>query len=106
MTGSLFTGDDVDQEIEHVAFRKGRCDVGSLKSAAFVLLRVDPRPHGQLGDEDVAAFGEEDGSFGTNHLDFWIGFHDLLYARERELVDLVVVRFRFQGGDGLLPVGG
>jgi len=41
---------------------------------------VDPGAHREFRDEDVAAFGEEDGRFCGDHLDFWVGFHDFLDA--------------------------
>ena len=39
-----------------------------LKSAAFGIQCEGPCPVGQLHDEYFAGFGEEDGSFGGNHL--------------------------------------
>ena len=97
---------DIDQEIEHVTAGQCASDVGSLQRAALVLFGVDPGAHGELGDEDIAAFGEQDGGFGGDHLDVRVGFHDFLDAREGKLVELVVVRFGFEVVDRLLPVGG
>lgn len=102
--GSLFTGDDIDEEIEHVGFGEGGGDIGSLEGSPFVIFGVDPGAHGEFGDEDVAALCEEDGGFGRDHFDFWIGFHDFLYARERELVDFIVVIVGFEVVDDVLPV--
>lgn len=67
---------------------------------------MDPGAHRKLGDEDIAALGEEDGRLGGDHLDVGIGLHDLLDAREGQLVQLVVVRFGLEVVDRLLPVGG
>ena len=44
-----------------------------------------------LGDEDVAALGEQYWGFGGDHLDLGVRFHDLLDARKRQLVHFVVV---------------
>ena len=62
--GGVLAGHDVDEEVEHVGLGQGGGDVGALQRAALVLLGVDPGAHGELGDEDVAALGEEDGCFG------------------------------------------
>lgn len=102
--GSLFTGDDIDEEIEHVGFGEGGGDIGSLEGSPFVIFGVDPGAHGEFGDEDVAALCEENRGFGRDHFDFWIGFHDFLYARERELVDFIVVIVGFEVIDDVLPV--
>ena len=48
---------------------------------------------------------EENWSLGRDHLDLWIRLHDLFYAREGELVDLVVVLVGLKLGDLLLPIG-
>lgn len=64
-----------------------------------------PGTHGQLGDEDVAAFGEENGCFCRDHLHLWICLHDLLYPCQREMVLLVIVVGGLELGDLLLPVG-
>ena len=66
---------------------------------------MDPGAHGELGDEDIAAFGEEDGRFGRDHLHFRIGLHHLLDAGQRQVVLLIVVVGSFDLGDLLLPVG-
>lgn len=106
MIRRFFSGNDVDEEVEHIGFCKGGGDVGALEGAALVLLGVDPGAHGKLCDEDVAALGEQDGRFGADHFDVWIGFHDLLDAGQRKVVHLVVMRLVFQLLDGLLPVCG
>ncbi len=67
---------------------------------------MDPRAHRKLGDEDIAALGKEDGRLCGNHLDVGIRLHDLLNAREGQLVQLVVVGFGLEVVDRLLPVGG
>jgi len=95
---------DVDEEVEHVGLAESGGDVAALESAALVLLGVDPGAHGELGDEGLAGLGEDYGRFGRDHLDFRVGFHDFLDARERELVDLVVVVFGLEHGHDLLPV--
>lgn len=104
--GGVLAGDDVNEEIEHVGFGQGGGDVAALQGAALVVFGVDPGAHGEFCDEDVATFGEEDGRFGRDHLDFRVGFHDFLNAREGELVDFEIMRVRFQVVDCLLPVGG
>lgn len=96
---------DIDEEVEHVGLAERGCYVTALQGATFVLLRMDPRTHGELGDEGLARFGEDYGCLSRDHLDFGVGLHDLLDARERELVDLVVVVFRLEHGHDLLPVG-
>lgn len=96
---------NIDEEVEHIALRQRRCNVGALQRAALVLLRVDPGAHCQLGDEDVAALGEEDGGFCGYHLDFRVRLHHLLDTCEGELVELVVVRRGLKIGDLVLPVG-
>ena len=63
-TGGVLAGHDVDEEVEHVGLGEGGGDVGALQGAALVVFGVDPRAHGEFGDEDVAALGEEDGRFG------------------------------------------
>ena len=100
----LFTRNDVDQEVEHVRFCERGCDVRALEGASFVVFCVNPGAHCELGDENVASFGEEDGSFGRDHLDFRVRFHDFFYPCERKLVELVVMVFGLEGVDCLLPV--
>ena len=62
--GGVLAGHDVDEEVEHVGLGEGGGDVGALQGAALVVFGVDPGAHGEFGDEDVAALGEEDGRFG------------------------------------------
>lgn len=100
----LLARDDVDEEVEHVRFGEGGGDIGALQGAAFVVLGVDPGAHGQLGDEDVAALCEQDGGLCGNHLDVGVGLHDLLYASQWQLMDLVVVVIRLEVVDDVLPV--
>lgn len=100
----LFARNDVDQEIEHVRLGQCRCDVGPLQCAALVLLCVDPCPHGEFSDENVAAFGEENGGLCGYHLYLGICLHDLFDARQRELVQLIVVLVRLQFCNLLLPI--
>ena len=104
--GGVLAGHDVDEEVEHVGLGEGGGDVGALQGAALVVFGVDPGAHGEFGDEDVAALGEEDGRFGRDHLYFRVGFHDFFDAREGELVDFEVVAVGFEVVDCLLPVGG
>jgi hypothetical protein len=96
---------DIDEEIEHIRLAQRGGDVAALQSAALVLLGVDPGAHSELGDECLAGFGEDNRCLGGDHLDFWIGFHDFLDARERQLVDLVVVVLRLEHRHDLLPIG-
>ena len=103
---SLFPRNNVDEKVKHVGFGQGRGNVGPLECAALVLLGMDPGPHRQLGDEDVASLGKQYRRFGRDHLDLWIGLHDLFYPREWQLMQLVVVRFILENVDDLLPVGG
>lgn len=97
---------DVDEEVKHVRLGEGGRDIGALQCSPLVLLSVYPCAHGQLGDEDVAALGEEDGCFGGDHLDFWVCLHDLLDACQGKLVELVIMGVAFEVVDGLLPVCG
>lgn len=103
---AFFSWHDIDEEIEHVALDQRRGNVGPLQRASFVVFGVDPCAHCKLGDEDVAAFGEEDGSFGADHLDLGIGLHHLLDSSEGQLVDFEVMGVGFEVVDRLLPVGG
>lgn len=102
---SFFSRDNVDEEIKHVGFSKCRGNVGPLQGAALVLLCMDPCAHSEFRNEDVTALGEKNRCFGGNHLDFWVGLHDLLDTRKGQLMDLVVVSVAFQVADCLLPVG-
>jgi hypothetical protein len=95
---------NVDQEVEHVGLAQCSGDVAALQSPALVLLSDDPGAHGQFGDEGLAGFGEDYRRLGGDHLDFWIGLHDFLDTGKRELVDLVVVVFRLERSDDLLPI--
>lgn len=67
---------------------------------------MDPSSHRKLSDKDIAALSEEDRRLCGDHLDVGIGLHDLLDAREGQLVQLVVVGFGLEVVDSLLPVGG
>ena len=102
----LFSGDNIDQEVKHVAPRQSAGDIRPLQRTPLVLLSMDPSAHGELRDEDVAAFGEENGCFGGDHFNIGVGFHDFFYARQGQLVQFVVVGFGLEVVDGLLPVGG
>lgn len=101
---TILAGHDINEEVEHVGFGEGGGDVGTLERAALVVLGVDPGAHGEFGDEDVAAFGEEDGRFGGDHFDFGVGLHDFFDARQGELVDFEVVGVGLEVVDCLLPV--
>lgn len=95
----------VDEEVEHVGFGQSGGNIASLQGTSFVLLCMNPRAHRQLGDENVTAFGKEDRRLCRDHLDFWVGLHDLLYPCEGQLVQLVVVGIALEMVDSLLPVG-
>ncbi|KAK9113434.1 hypothetical protein Syun_020231 [Stephania yunnanensis] len=82
----VVAGDDVDEEVEDVGAGDGGGDVVLLEGAALVLLGVEPGSDGEFEDEELACLGEEDGGFGGDHADVFIGFHDLLDAGEGELV--------------------
>jgi hypothetical protein len=97
---------NIDEKVEHVALRECGGDVTALQGAAFVVFSMYPGTHCQLCDEDIASFGEKNRCFGGDHLYFWVGFHDFLYARKRQLVDLEIVRVAFEVIDRILPVGG
>ncbi len=58
MGGGFLARDDVDEEVEHVGLGQRRGNVGALEGPPFVLLCVDPGPHGELGDEDIAALSK------------------------------------------------
>ena len=104
MAGCLLAGDDVDEEVKHVGLGERGSNVRPLQRPPLVLLCVDPCAHRELGDEDVAPLGEEDGRFGRDHLDVWVCLHDLLDARQWQLMDLVVVVFVLESLDRVLPV--
>lgn len=101
----LLARHNVNQEVEHVGLGQCICDVGALQRAPLVFLGVYPGAHRQLRDEHVASLCEEDGSLGRNHFDFRVRLHNLLYPRQRQLVELVVMVVRLELGDLLLPVG-
>lgn len=46
----------------------GRSRVLYLKRAPLVVLGVDPRPQGELCDEDLSRLGEQHRSLGADHL--------------------------------------
>jgi len=104
VTTCIFSRDNIDEEVKHVGLGECSSDVRALEGASFVVFGVDPGAHCEFGDEDVAAFGEEDGSFGRNHLHFRVCFHDLLDSGEGELVDLEVVVVSLEVVDRLLPI--
>ena len=64
MRGGFFSRNNVNEEVIHIGLGEGCSDIGPLKCTALVILGVDPRSHGQLGDEDIAALGKQDRSFG------------------------------------------
>jgi hypothetical protein len=103
---AFFTRYNVDEKIEHVTFRECGSDVATLQGATFVVLRMYPGTHCQLGDENVASLGKKNRCFGGDHLYLRIGLHHLLYAGKGQLVDFEVVRVGFEVVDCILPVGG
>jgi len=105
MSGSLLPWYNIDEEVKHVGLGQGRCNVGALESSSLVLFGVDPGAHGELGDEDVAALGEEDGRLGRDHLNFGVRLHDLLYPGQGQLVELVVMGVALEVVNRVLPVG-
>jgi hypothetical protein len=104
MAPRVFSRHDINEKVEHVALCERCGNVTTLQGAALVVFGMNPGTHGQFGDEDVAAFGEEDWGFGGDHLDFGVGFHHFLDAGERELVNFEVMGFCLEVIDGLLPV--
>jgi hypothetical protein len=96
---------NIDKEIEHIRLAQSGCYITPLQSTTLVLLGMDPRAHGELGDERLASLGEYNRRFGRDHLDFRVRLHDLLDAREWKLMDFVVVVFRLKRRHDLLPVG-
>lgn len=52
---------------------------------------MKPGSDGELEDEELAGFGEEDRCFGGDHAHILVGFHDLLDTSERELVVFEIV---------------
>ncbi|GMF30781.1 unnamed protein product [Phytophthora lilii] len=82
--------DDVDEEVEDVGLGDSHGDVVALQRAALVLLRVDPGAQTELEDEHLAGLGEEHGRLGADHAHVLVRLHDLLDARERQLVRLEV----------------
>lgn len=106
MSSAFLSRNNIDQEIKHVTLCKGSGDITSLQSPSLIVLCVDPCTHGQLCDEDIASFGEENRSLGGDHFDFGVGLHNLLDAGKRQLMDLEIVSIGLEVVDGLLPVGG
>lgn len=105
-TGRVLARYYIDEEVKHVGLGEGGGDVAALQGAPFVVFRVDPGAHREFGDEDVAAFGEEDGRLGADHFYFRVCFHNFLDACEGELVDFEIMGLRFKVVDCLLPIGG
>ena len=101
----VFSWNYIDEEIKHVALCKRSRNVAPLQGPPLVVFCVNPGAHCQFGDEDVAAFREEDWCFGRNHLDFWIGFHDLLDTCEWQLMDLEIMVIGLEVVYRLLPIG-
>lgn len=66
---------------------------------------MDPCAHGELGDEDIATFREEDWCLSRYHLHIWVCLHNLLDSRQWQLVEFVVMIVGFEVVDYLLPVG-
>jgi hypothetical protein len=100
----LLARDNVNEEVKHVRLGQRRRNVGPLEGATLVLFGVDPGAHGELCDEDVAALREQDGRLRRDHLDLGVCLHHLLDARQRQLVQLVVMFVRLELGNLLLPV--
>ena len=67
---------------------------------------MDPSPHGEFGDEDVATLGEQDGRLSRDHLDLGVGLHDLLNPGQRQRLLLVIVGAILERLDGMMPIGG
>jgi hypothetical protein len=106
VAGILFPGDNVDEEVKHVALGERSCNVTSLQRPPLVVLGVDPRAHRQFRYEYVATFREENGRLSGDHFHLGVGLHDLLDTRQRELMDLEIMGVGLKVVDGLLPVGG
>lgn len=106
MAGTVFPGNNVDEEIEHVALRQCCRNVATLKCPSLVVFRMDPSTHCQFRNEDVASLCEENWRLGGDHLDFWIRFHDFFDPCERKLVYLEVMCVGFKVVDSLLPICG
>merc|ERR1712078_948100 len=98
----LVAGHDVDQEVEDVRLGDGRRNVVALQRPALVLLRVDPRAQRELEDEHLARLGEEHRGLRRDHPHVLVALHDLLDARQRELVVLELVRVHLHLHDLLL----
>jgi hypothetical protein len=100
----LLARNNVNEEVEHVRLGQRRRNVGPLQGTALVLFGVDPGTHSELCDEDVAALCKQDGRLSGDHLDLGVRLHHLLDARQRQLVQLVVMFVRLELGYLLLPV--
>jgi hypothetical protein len=65
---------------------------------------VNPCAHRQFGDEYVASLSKENRSFGGDHLNLGVSFHDFLYSRQGQLMHFVVMGIALQVIDGVLPI--
>lgn len=63
-----------------------------------------PSTHCELRNEDITPLGEQDWRLRRDHFDFGVGFHNLLDAREWQLVYLEFVLLGLEMADCLLPV--
>ncbi|GER36303.1 ribosomal RNA large subunit methyltransferaseK/L [Striga asiatica] len=82
---------NINQKIKYVGARDSSGDVILLERAALVLLRVEPRSHGELEYEELARLGEEYWGLCRYHAHVLVGLHDLLDAGQRELVIFEIV---------------
>lgn len=101
----LLTRNDIDKKIKHVAFSECTRNIAPLQRAPLVFFCNDPRSHCEFCNKDVAALCKQYRRFCRDHLDVWIGFHDLFDACEWQMVEFVVVLFGLELDDLVLPVG-
>ena len=62
MASTVLSRHYINEEVEHVALGQGGGYVTPLQGSPLIVLGVNPCTHGEFCDEDVAAFGEKDGS--------------------------------------------
>ena len=101
---------DIDQKVKDIRLLNGFSDIFFLQGSSFVQLTVIPRPDTQIQNKQFTRLGKQDGRFGTNHADIFVGFHDPLDASQRQIIVRleIVLRLLFQTGNvlqGLMPKG-
>lgn len=78
--------DDAIEKVKRLRMVHRRLHVLLVQVSPLVLLRECPRADRQLQDEKFARFCEETWGFCSNHANVFIALHDVLDARERQVI--------------------